>query len=235
MEYEDFINELGLEDKVLSINLTNEEEKFYKGPKSYCLMKDFDKLENGNILLLNEDNLKCIGELCGIGYNDGLPNIPGGFGNFISNGKERIKKNPEIGEKMFYQQPKNVIGDHKYVVVKHYEESDNPTTVSIKVTPDQLSGLVYLFNFEKKENDNIYASVSSGCSSIFRMPFHEAKIKSGRGVIGNLDFNSRVYTDKNTLYFTVSGEEFKKMLKNADESFMITPMWKKFRKRRIKS
>jgi hypothetical protein len=38
---------------------------------------------------------------------------------------------------------------------------------------------------------------------------------------------------KNDFYFTVSGEEFNKMINNADESFLKTPLWKNFRNRII--
>jgi hypothetical protein len=245
MEYKEFIKELKLEEKVLSVILTSEEKESYEIPKSFCIMKDFDKLKNGNTLIINKNNLKCMGGICGSGFNDGLPDIKGGFGYFISYGKEsneneryppgeRIKKNPEIGEEMFHKQPKDVLDGNKYILVKHYEESDNPRTVTMKATPDQLSAITFLFNFEKSEYDNIYLGISAGCASVFRMPFHEAKTKSGKGVIGNLDFVGRFKISKdpeNTVYFSVSGEEFKKMLKNADESLLITSPWKAFRKR----
>lgn len=236
MNYNEFIEELDLKNKVLAIFLTNTSENSYETPESHCIMKEIDKLEEGKKLLISEETLKCPGGKCGAGYNDDLPDIKGGFGHFISYGKkntknerypkgEKIKKNPEIGEDLIKNNPKDVLKDFKYILIKHYKEGDKPKTVSIKVNNNQLSALAFLFNFERANHNNIYVCTSSGCSSILKIPFDEAERNTGRGVIGNVDIVGRFFTE-NDLYFTISGKEFEKMIENADKSFITTPAWK---------
>ncbi|MDL2271332.1 DUF169 domain-containing protein [Methanobrevibacter sp. OttesenSCG-928-I08] len=238
MNFEEFTKCLKLENKILSITLSNEEDESYMDPKYSCIIQDIDKLPQNTTLKISNDNLKCPGAGCGSGFNDTTPNIPGGFGYFLSYGKgegyiegERIKESPEIAEEMFENQPKNVLKENKFILVKHFEESDSPTSVLMKVNPDQLSVLIYLFDFQSPDYDPVYASVSAGCASVFRMPLHEAFSASKRGVIGNLDIASRIYTDKNEVYFTVPGTEFFKMINNAGDSLLITKEWDRIRNR----
>jgi hypothetical protein len=229
MDFKKFANDLNLENKVLSIIQTDENHETNIISKAGCLMRDVETLEPGKTLILVPNEIVCRRGAVGIGYNDDLPLIPGSFGHFISDGAgegypkgEKIKNCPETGERMINDQPKNVRNGKKYILVKHYEEKDNPTTVTIKVNMDQLSVLAFLFNFEKSEYNNIYVGIVSGCGSVFRLPFDEANKNSGKVVIGNLDMVSRLRTNKDEAYFTVSGEEFKKILENADESFLET-------------
>ena len=162
----------------------------------------------------------------GMGFYDGLPQIRGGFGNFISHGAgegfpegEKVKMTPETGEAMMRLQPADVLNGFKYIVVKPYEKADNASVVTFIANPDQLAGLIQLFYYRTGEYDNVIAPLSSGCASIFRIPLGELKREKPRAVIGNVDTLARVHFDRNTFFFTVPMKAFMEMLKDAENCF----------------
>ncbi|WP_409201046.1 DUF169 domain-containing protein [Methanobrevibacter sp. DSM 116169] len=238
MDLEEFKNCLKLENKILSVILSNDYDASCVEPKHRCIISDIDNLDSNDTLKISKDNLKCPGANCGAGFYDGNPQIPGGFEYFLSYGKgenyptgERVKKTPEIASEMFENQPKDIINNNKYILIKHFKEDDEAQSVILKVNLDQLSVLIYLFNFESSIYDPVYTATSAGCASVFRIPLYESLSGQNKGVISNLDISSRIYTDKDEVYFTVPGVKFKKMLENAGESLLITKEWEKIRKR----
>ena len=198
-----------------------------------CTLKMLHRAFAGETLYLNTENITCNGAAAGFGFVDGLPNIPGGFGHFISYGRgkgfppgERVKCSPETGEAMFLNQPKDVMDGLNAVCIKPYEPNDGADIVTALVTPDQLSTLIHIFCFRKAEYDNVIAPMTSGCASVFRIPFGELKRAEPRAVIGNIDVFSRPHFDKDMFFFTVSGKDFETMLADTDESVITAPIWK---------
>jgi len=193
---------------------------------------------DGEVIHLTTGSGVCRGANTGLGLVDGLPAIPGGFGYFISYGAgegfppgERIKCNPEVAEKMLLDQPQKVMDGFNAVRVKQWEPADNADTVCFLVNPDSLSGLIHLFNFRRSDYDNIIAPMTSGCASLFRIPFGEMLRESHRAVIGNVDITSRPHFDADTFFFTVSNSDFLNMLDDAEESIIAAPYWKRLEKR----
>lgn len=238
MKLLDLAKELKLEDKILSITATNNSE-VTSSIKSGCTLKALNlAINNGETIFISEATISCSGAKTGFGLYDGLPKIPGGFGNFIAQGAgkgfppgERIKATPQIGEKMLLGQPQDVLSNYDFLRIKPYCEDDQADLVTSLVNADQLSALVHLFNYRKTGYDTIIAPMTSGCASIFRIPLGELKLDNPRGVIGNLDIFSRPHFDKDTFFFTVPEKDFRKMLEDADESFLIAPIWNGVRKR----
>lgn len=223
--------EIAIKERILSITRVND-NKTNNTIKTGCTLKVLNEVFSGKCIVIDSKNLSCCGASIGFGFYDGLPNIPGGFGNFLSHGKgegypigERVKCNAEIGEKMLLNQPRNVMEGYSAIQIKPYEESDNPDLVTILANPDQISALVHIFNYRKIEYDTVIMPMVSGCASIFRVPFGELKRDNPRAVIGNVDVFSRPHFEKNTFFFTVSGKDFKNMLLDADESFLVSPIW----------
>lgn len=241
MNYKDLAKELKLKNKIFSIFRNDNLEGGDLYPCA-CFLDAFNTLKEGKTILISEEAKTCRGAMRGCGFKDGLPDIPGGFGNFIAQGKgeglppgERIKASPEIAEEMINSQPKNVKKSDK-IAIKLYEEGDNsdnkhnpknnhaikPDTIMFIANPDQLSALIHLFSYRNSRYDNVIMPMSSGCASIFRIPFGELDYGTKRGVVGNVDIFSRPHFDKNTFCFTIPFESFKEMLEDADECFFIS-------------
>lgn len=187
----------------------------------------------GETVHLTAQSSPCRGGATGFGFTDGIPDIPGGFGSFISQGAgkgfpagEKIKCNPAIAEAMLLGQPQKVMEGFDTIRIKPFEPEDDADIVTLLVGPDSLSALIHLFNFRDSSFDNVIAPMTSGCSSIFRIPFGEMLRDSNRAVIGNVDIVSRMHFDEESFFFTVSGERFRQMLDDADDCILSAPYWR---------
>lgn len=238
MNIQEFCKELKLEGKVFSILPTDAYDEALAQKTKGCTLKLLQNALDGDRLLFSKDGLSCPGAARGLGFFDGVPQIKGGFGNFIAGGcgegfpaGERIKCCPEVAEQMLVMQPVDVLDGKPYILVQPYEDGDESGVVTVLCACDQLSALIHLFCYRRPEYDAVVAPVASGCASVFRIPLGEAKRVKPRAVIGNVDFVSRQYFPKDTYFFTVPGQEFKNMLADADGSFLFTGGWKGVGKR----
>lgn len=238
MDYAALMEELKMRDKVIAITRVKREGES-EPVREGCALAALKRALNGGTLIITENNLKCSGGCTGFGLTDGIPDTPGGFGYFIAQGRgegfphgERIKKTPEMGEEMLLRQPQDVMGGCNAIEVRPYSEECEPELVAALVNPDQLSALIHLFNYEKTEYDNVIAPMTSGCASVFRIPFGKlAKGENARAVIGNVDVFSRPHFPADTFFFTVSGRAFARMIEIAGESMLLSPIWRGVKRR----
>jgi uncharacterized protein (DUF169 family) len=236
MKIAEFEKSFKLEGKVVGIKRMVDAEPTRGVFKTRCTVSCLLHVLEGNEVVLTEKNSPCKGGLVGLGMQDGLPQTPGGFGYFISCGRgegfpegERLKSNIETGERMILAQPQNVMEGYNSIWIKPYEDGDEPDTVTLFCNPDQLSAMTFLFNYSKAEGkyDTVIAPAVSGCASLFRIPFAEAKMEEPRAVIGFTDINARPDFDADMMTFTVSRNDFERMLREADESFVNTKLWER--------
>lgn len=203
---------------------------------SGCVYKLFDKIKEP--LYIASGSIGCKGAEAGCGFYDGLPNIPGGFGNFIAQGGgegfppgERIKCSAELAERMMLAQPKNIMRGSNAIKIEIMEDGAQPELVLFFATPDQLSGLIHLFYYRREDYDSVVVPVCSGCAQLFRLPFGELDRGTGRAVMGNVDFFSRTHMDKELFAFTVPFSAFAQMCEDAPECCFFSPAWNGVKKR----
>ena len=237
MNYREFADELGIAGKVLSIKRTNAGHVNCPGNER-CTFLVLNRAFQGETVRLTAETVGCFGGKSGFGFVDGLMKVPGGYGNFISSGAGegfptgmRLKCTPQLAEHSALAAPQEVMEGFSVIEIKGYEDSDDPDLVTILSNPDQLSALNLLFHYSRQESDHTFFPNGSGCSSVFRLPFAELRSENPRAVIGNADISSRPGFAADTLFFTVSGEAFRQMLSDADESFITLPTWKKLKDR----
>ena len=204
MKLTEFETRFGMAGRVLSIRRVKGMEPT-RGAEVFparCSLSAILYALKGHEVCLTDKNSPCKGGLVGLGLVDGLPPIPGGFGYFISCGRgegfrpgERLKADPESGERMILSQPQKVAEGFDGILLRPYADGDTPDTVALFCDPDQLSAMVYLFNFSKDGSryDTVIAPAVSGCASLFRIPFGELRQPEPRGVIGLTDINARVH------------------------------------------
>lgn len=207
---------------------------------SGCMMKALARAMTGETLVFAKDNLGCPGASRGLGLEDGIPDMPGGFGHFISYGRgkgfppgERVKCSPEIGEQMMLAQPQGVMEGFNAIRIKPYQAEDEADTVTALVNMDQLTALIHIFCFRRTDYDCVIAPMVSGCASVFRIPFGEARNPRTRAVIGNADVFSRPHYAAETCFFTLSGQDFRQMLLDAEDSVLSAPIWHGVQKRLV--
>lgn len=98
-------------------------------------------------------------------------------------------------------------------------------------SPDVLSGLFTLANFDETEPSDVFTPFGSGCSSVVLYPFLEKDAERPRAVIGLFDVSARPFVPENALSFSVPMPKFERMVHNMEESFLTTNSWKVIQKR----
>lgn len=201
-----------------------------------CFICDLAVVRKGKPLAFNLESVACAGGKKYLGFtSEIMPN----FEYFLSCGipdkleGERYKKTPELVKDSMkkFQEFK---APAEYVVFKRWdnlEEQDDPEVVVFFAIPDVLSGLFTLAGFEEADANMVFTPFAAGCGSIVHYPYLEKDADSPRAVIGMFDVSARPCVPKDVLTFAVPMKKFVKMIKDMDESFLITGSWDKVRKR----
>ncbi len=204
--------------------------------EEHCVMASFQRVRAGHTFVYQADSPGCKGWKRYTGFSQSLrPN----FAYFLSCGipgeleGERYKKSPElVGAYLESHPPFPAPG--RYMVIKRWDklaEKDPPFAVIFFASPDVLSGLFVLANYDRPEPDAVISPMGSGCASIVNYPYWEAQRDAPRCVLGMFDVSARPQVAKNTLTFTIPLKRFEQMVANMDESFLTTPAWDLVRER----
>lgn len=239
MNTEAFLRELALDGRMLSIILAEEAPPGANArPSGGCVLGWLNAALSGDTIAVTAQTKGCPGAPAGFGFADGLPEVKGGFGSFLTCGRgegfppgERVKASAAVAEQMIARQPKNVLDGHEAIVVKPYAPGDSPRLVSWLANPDQLSALIHLYSFKSPDYDRVIVPMSAGCASVFRIPLGEANRAHPRAVVGNADIFSRPHFPADTFFFTIPHEAYLQMLEDADTCFFNAPIWKAVRAR----
>ena len=201
-----------------------------------CIICQLQKVRSGESMVFSAESVKCGGARRYLGFDDSIrPN----FEYFLSCGienkmeGERYIRTPELVLDLMKKQKKlNIPG--KYIVFKRWDklnERDNPEVAIFFATPDILSGLFTLANFDQSEPDSTITPFAAGCGSLVYFPYSEKDNLRPRAVIGMFDVSARPCVQEEVLSFSVPTLKFMKMISYMDECFLITDSWKKVQKR----
>jgi len=206
------------------------------GSVSRCLIGALSEVRNGRSLGFDADSIGCFGGRRYAGFADKLrPN----FEYFLSCGipgqieGERYKKSPELVKEVVKLAPA-FKAPSRFIVFKRWdllERTDEPQVVIFFAQPDVLAGLFTLANFDEAEPNGVFAPFGAGCSSIIQYPYLEGRAARPRAVIGMFDISARPHVPPDVLTFAVPMPKFLRMIKNAEESFLITDSWRKVQER----
>jgi hypothetical protein len=201
-----------------------------------CIICQLQKVRSGESMAFSAESVKCGGARRYLGFDDSIrPN----FEYFLSCGienkmeGERYIRTPELVLDLMKKQKKLNI-PWKYIVFKRWDklnERDNPEVAIFFATPDILSGLFTLANFDQSEPDSTITPFAAGCGSLVYFPYSEKDNLRPRAVIGMFDVSARPCVQEGVLSFSVPTLKFMKMISYMDECFLITDSWKKVQKR----
>ena len=194
-----------------------------------CIICELAKVRNGRSLIYNAERITCGGGKRYLGYTD---KMRPGFEHFLSCGNEKIEgerylRTPEL-VKEFMKSQKTLAVSGMNLVFKRWdklEETDEPDVVIFFATPDVLSGLFTLANFDQSEPNGTFTPFGSGCSTVIHYPYLEGVTGRQRAVIGMFDPSARKCVPANEISFAVPMKRFEKMVEYMDESFLITDTW----------
>jgi hypothetical protein len=201
-----------------------------------CIICELQRVRSGQSLAFTSESVKCGGAKRNLGFTDKMhPD----FEYFLSCGiegkmeGERYIRTPElVGE--FMKNQERLKAPAEYIVFKRWDkltENDNPDVVIFFATPDILSGLFTLANFDQSEPNSTFTPFGAGCGSIVHYPLLEKDSRRPRAVIGMFDVSARPCVPADVLTFSVPMIRFTQMISYIEESFLITDSWKKVQKR----
>ncbi len=217
------------------------EKKLEKTKNEYrCLICNLNRVREGHDFIYSSESPGCLGGKRYTGFSQSLRL---NFEYFLSCGipgemeGERYKKSPDL-VKAFLRSISPFEAPAKYLVFKRWDkllENDQPLVIIFFATPDVLSGLYTLANFDIIDQYGVITPMGSGCSSIVNYPLNESNSENQRCVLGMFDVSARPCVPENTLTFSIPMRRFEEMVKNMDESFLITQSWNIVKKRVIKN
>jgi uncharacterized protein (DUF169 family) len=201
-----------------------------------CVVANLARVRKGEALRFTAESIGCPGGKRYLGFAE---TIRSGFEYFLSCGipgemeGERYKKTPELVREVMARMPA-FRSPAKFIVFKRWadlEASETPDVVIFFARPDALAGLFTLASFDEAETSGVIAPFSAGCGSVVEYPYLEKGSTSPRCVIGMFDPSARPYVEPDRVSFAAPVEKFVRMVENMEESFLITPTWKKIRDR----
>ncbi|MGD0992583.1 MAG: DUF169 domain-containing protein [Gemmatimonadales bacterium] len=204
--------------------------------EDHCIIAAFDRVRRGHTFVYHKDSPGCPGWARHTGFSQRLSPT---FEYFLSYGipgeveGERYKKTPELARAHTENHP-GFEAPGKYMVIKRWDkfaEAEEPFGVIFFATPDVLSGLFALANYDRSDPHGVIAPMGSGCASIVLYVWEEAHTEAPRCVLGMFDVSARPQVRQGRLTFAMPFRRLEQMVANMDESFLITGSWKKVRGR----
>ena len=201
-----------------------------------CVICDLSRVRKGESLCFAADRVGCGGAKRYFGFTREL--MPG-FEYFLSCGipgkleGERYKKSPELVKETMKRLP-DFRAPAEFIVFKRWDmldESDDPEVVVFFARPDVLSGLFTLANYDEVDPNGVFAPFAAGCGSIVQYPYLEKDSDHPRYILGMFDVSARPCVPEEVLTFSVPMKKFVRMIENMEESFLVTPSWKKVNQR----
>jgi uncharacterized protein (DUF169 family) len=150
-----------------------------------CMIGVLARARKGASLCFESGTIGCTGGRRYAGFSDELRQ---GFEYFLSCGVpgemegERYKKSPKLVREMLRIAPK-FKAPAPYIVFKRFdllEEPESPDAVIFFASPDVLSGLFTLANFDETEPNRVFCPFSAGCGRAVSLPGKRLEAAKGR-------------------------------------------------------
>jgi hypothetical protein len=201
-----------------------------------CFVCDLMKVRKGRDLAFSADSVTCKGGCLYCGFSQERPPDFGYFLSYGIEGKlkgERYKKSPDVVDE--WQTNINPISSAgQYLLFRrwdHLDEYDNPLVVIFFARAEVISGLFSLANYDRRDPFGVITPMGAGCSSIIYYPWQEELSDDPRAVLGLMDPSARPCVPTDILTFAVPMKIFTRMIRDMDESFLITESWEKVKRK----
>lgn len=207
-----------------------EEDRRLSTSEHRCLIGNLNRVRDGFPYVYDAETPGCTGGKRYSGFSRALRPK---FEYFLSCGipgeveGERYKKTPDLVRAYLDNNPP-FQAPARHLVFKRWDRvaaDEQPLIVIFFATPDVLAGLYTLANYDRADPHGVIAPMGSGCASILQHPLVEADRPHPRCVLGMFDVSARPHVPPNTLTFAAPMRRFEQMVRDMDESFLITPSW----------
>jgi len=204
--------------------------------EEHCVVAAFDRVRQGHTFVYGANSPGCKGwaRYTGFSQKSGPD-----FEYFLSYGipgkveGERYKKSPDL-VKGYADATTPFQAPGRFMVLKRWDRvaaGEEPFGVIFFATPDVLSGLFALANYDRSDPNGVIAPFGSGCASIVNYVWTEAHSDAPRCVLGMFDVSARPQVAPGVLTFAMPFKRLEEMAANMDESFLVTESWQRVRGR----
>lgn len=199
-----------------------------------CMIAQFTAARQGRTLCLRPESVACRG---GNRYLNFTAELFPGFHEYISHNAEghgeRYQRTPEqVAEYIDALIPQPIRGTN--LIFKRWDRltpDDTPDGLIFFATPDVLSGLFTLIQYDAKSPDAVIAPFGSGCCTTIYMTYREQIQGSGRAVLGMFDPSARKCVKPDLLTLSIPYMRFEPMVDQMEESFLATHSWELIQRR----
>ncbi len=192
----------------------------FEKKKWICMVMYLKRVtKKGSRVCFSKGKTGCRGPEYYCGLNEGT--MEGDPGLFLSEG-EGYKKNSLLGN-AFYDGVQPLQAKEKYIfweTINTIEDKREIEVVNLFVDGKNLTSLNTLANYDRKTNNNVVIEFSSGCQSLYTLPFKENFNKNPKGVVGLLDPCVRKFLPDDVISFSIPSNRFIEMTNNIKGSFL---------------
>lgn len=144
---------------------------------------------------------------------------------------ERYRKSPDLAKKFLDLLPIMDIPT-RYVVFKPLTAvipEERPISITLFVTPDQLSACVILANYDCAVTDSVIIPHAAACQVTGILSYSEEISERPRCLVGLTDLSARKYLKSslgsNLMSFTIPYKRFLEMEQNVEGGFLESETW----------
>ncbi|MCI1822064.1 MAG: DUF169 domain-containing protein [Megasphaera sp.] len=234
------IEALALRYEPVAVLLSNKKPEYALQSKEgikNCIISLFIAAMKGKSSVFERKTNLCSDAIAGLGFGT-FPNHPEGVAYFLTTEKTRqferggCIKTPELGKNFVECLPITDIS-YQYVIFKPLSQvntdEERPVLCIFGVNNDQLSALIVMANYYGSGNENVIIPQSSGCQSIFLIPYAESQKKNPRAVVGLTDITVRPMLDSDIVSFAVPYAMFVEMEQHVTGSFLEKRLWQRIK------
>jgi len=234
-----FKDRLGMKLSIVGITFSDiipKEAISYKKKTKVCIMPLIIKSAKGSIIAFNHNYTAKPCAKFYLGYTNW---ISPGVESFLSNEEvnnrkpEHFIKNKELALSFLKENVPDRLRNNVIIIkpLEKFHKNEKPEVVIFFANADQLSGLVYLINYNSPTEERISAPFASACSSVFSLPLKYAKQGINKAVWGLHDISARKRLPKDLMSLSMPYQLFEEMYANIDDSFLNTENWEIIKKR----
>jgi uncharacterized protein YceK len=118
--------------------------------------------------------------------------------------------------------------------LEEFGDNEYPEVAIFFISPDELSGLIFLLHFNSPDKDDIVITrFISGCGSIVTLPLKYKSECKKKAVMGMHDISARSRLPKNLMTLAMPFDLLIDIYNEIDNSFIMTDNWKRIKKRNL--
>ncbi|MEW6019946.1 MAG: DUF169 domain-containing protein [Pseudomonadota bacterium] len=183
-----------------------------------CIFSMMREVQAGAAAAFSRERPGCTGAMNYFGFRE-VPVLPAAL--FLS-GKERLKREVSLAQ-AFYESVRAPAAPAPCLVFSTLGSAPRGAAVEVVnlwVDANSLAALHTLANYDRATNDNVIMPFSSGCQSIWTLPFQEKGSAAPRAVAGSLDPTVRGFLPEGAISFSVTAGRLLEMAANVPGSFL---------------